>query len=452
MRENFEIRLPGQVADIIHTLQRAGFEAYAVGGCVRDSILGREPDDWDITTSAKPEQVKALFGRTVDTGIKHGTVTVLKDRTGYEVTTYRIDGEYEDGRHPKDVVFTASLEEDLKRRDFTINAMAYNEEQGLVDLFDGIGDIERKVLRCVGDPAERFREDALRMMRAVRFSAQLGYEIEERTKEAMAKLAGTLEKISAERIAAELVKLLVSDHPEKVRTCWETGMTAVFFPEFDRMMETGQNNPHHCCSVGEHTIRSLMEVRADKVLRLAMLLHDSGKPATKTTDEAGIDHFHGHVQESARIAKGLLRRLKFDNDTTDRVVRLVSAHDVWILPDAKHMRRAMNRLGEDLFPDLFEVREADMKAQSMYERKEKENLLAQLRLIYEEVKAAGACVSLKDLAVNGSDLIADGMKPGKELGVVLKALLEEVLEDPSCNERDRLLKRAKELSSGAHQG
>lgn len=452
MRENFEIRLPGQVADIIHTLQRAGFEAYAVGGCVRDSILGREPDDWDITTSAKPEQVKALFGRTVDTGIKHGTVTVLKDRTGYEVTTYRIDGEYEDGRHPKDVVFTASLEEDLKRRDFTINAMAYNEEQGLVDLFDGIGDIERKVLRCVGDPAERFREDALRMMRAVRFSAQLGYEIEERTEEAMAKLAGTLEKISAERIATELVKLLVSDHPEKLRTCWETGMTAVFFPEFDRMMETGQNNPHHCYSVGEHTIRSLMEVRADRVLRLAMLLHDSGKPVTKTTDEAGIDHFHGHVQESARIAKRLLRRLKFDNDTTDRVVRLVSAHDVWILPDAKHMRRAMNRLGEDLFPELFEVKEADMKAQSLYERKEKENLLLQLRQIYEEVKAAGACVTLKDLAVNGSDLIAAGMRPGKELGVVLKALLEEVLEDPSCNERDRLLKRAKELSAGAHQG
>lgn len=452
MRDNFEIRLPGQVADIIHTLQRAGFEAYAVGGCVRDSILGREPDDWDITTSATPEQVKALFGRTVDTGIKHGTVTVLKDRTGYEVTTYRIDGEYEDGRHPKDVVFTASLEEDLKRRDFTINAMAYNEEQGLVDLFDGIGDIERKVLRCVGDPAERFREDALRMMRAVRFSAQLGYEIEERTKDAMAELAGTLEKISAERIATELVKLLVSDHPEKLRTCWETGMTAVFFPEFDCMMETGQNNPHHCYSVGEHTIRSLMEVRADRVLRLAMLLHDSGKPVTKTTDEAGIDHFHGHVQESARIAKRLLRRLKFDNDTTDRVVRLVSAHDVWILPDAKHMRRAMNRLGEDLFPELFEVKEADMKAQSLYERKEKENLLSQLRQIYEEVKAAGACVTLKDLAVNGSDLIAAGMKPGKELGVVLKALLEEVLEDPSCNERDRLLKRAKELSAGVHQG
>lgn len=447
MGESFTIRLPEQVADIIHTLEQAGFEAYAVGGCVRDSILGREPDDWDITTSAKPEQVKALFYRTVDTGIRHGTVTVLKNRTGYEVTTYRIDGEYEDGRHPKDVVFTASLEEDLKRRDFTINAMAYNETRGLVDLFDGIGDIERKVLRCVGDPKERFREDALRMMRAVRFSAQLDYEIEEKTKEAIAQLAGTLEKISAERIQAELVKLLLSAHPERIRTCWETGMTAVFFPEFDRMMETGQNNPHHCYSVGEHTIHSMMEVRADRVLRLSMLLHDSGKPATKTTDEAGIDHFHGHVQESMRTAKKLLGRLKFDNDTTDRVVRLVGAHDVWIVPDAKHMRRAMNRLGEDLFPELFEVKEADMKAQSMYERAEKENALAQLRRIYGEVRAAGECVSLKDLAVNGSDLIAAGMKPGRELGAVLRALLEEVLEDPSCNEKEILLQKAKALKA-----
>lgn len=447
MTEDYQIRLPGQVADIIHTLQQAGFEAYAVGGCVRDSILGREPDDWDITTSAKPEQVKALFGRTVDTGIKHGTVTVLKDRAGYEVTTYRIDGEYEDGRHPKEVVFTASLEEDLKRRDFTINAMAYNEEQGLVDLFDGIGDIRRKVLRCVGDPKERFLEDALRMMRAVRFSAQLDYEIEEKTRAAITELAGTLEKISAERIQTELVKLLVSGHPERIRTCYETGMTAVFFPEFDRMMETEQNNPHHCYSVGEHTIRAVMGVRPDKALRLAMLLHDSGKPFTKTTDGEGVDHFHGHVEESGKIARALLRRLKFDNDTTDRVVRLVLAHDTWILPGAKYMRRALNRLGEDLFPDLFEVKEADMKAQSMYQRKEKEAELAELQCIYEQIKAAGECVSLKSLAVNGSDLIAAGMKPGKELGAVLKALLNEVLEDPSCNEKEILLKKAFELKA-----
>lgn len=448
LQKNFRIRLPEAVTGIIHTLQAAGFEAYAVGGCVRDSILGRVPDDWDITTSAKPEQVKALFHRTVDTGIQHGTVTVLADRCGYEVTTYRIDGEYEDGRHPKDVVFTASLEEDLKRRDFTINAMAYNEEDGLVDIFDGIGDIQRKVLRCVGDPKARFREDALRMMRAVRFSAQLDYEIEEKTKAAIGELAQTLSRISAERIQVELTKLLVSAHPERIRVCYETGLTAVFFPEFDRMMETKQKNPHHCYNVGEHTIRALTGVRADKSMRLAMLLHDSGKILTKTTDENGVDHFHGHAEESGRIARTMLRRLKFDNDTTDRVVRLVRAHDVKIERGAKYMRRALSRLGEDLFPDLFEVKEADMRAQSMYQRAEKEADLAELRRIYEEVKDTGDCVSLKSLAVNGSDLIAAGMKPGKELGEILKALLEEVLEDPSCNEKEILLKKAKESKIG----
>lgn len=447
MEEKIKISVPSDVERIIRTLEAAGYEAYAVGGCVRDALLLRTPHDWDITTSARPERVKDLFPHTLDTGLKHGTVTVMLGHEGYEVTTYRVDGAYLDGRHPEEVSFTTLLSEDLRRRDFTINAMAYHPDRGLVDLFDGQGDLNKHIVRCVGDAKERFGEDALRMMRAVRFSAQLDYEIEEKTKEAIAQLAGTLEKISAERIQAELVKLLLSAHPERIRTCWETGMTAVFFPEFDRMMETGQNNPHHCYSVGEHTIHSMMEVRADRVLRLSMLLHDSGKPATKTTDEAGIDHFHGHVQESVRIAKKLLGRLKFDNDTTDRVVRLVGAHDVWIVPDAKHMRRAMNRLGEDLFPELFEVKEADMRAQSMYERAEKENALAQLRRIYGEVRAAGECVSLKDLAVNGSDLIAAGMKPGKELGAVLRALLEEVLEDPSCNEKEILLQKAKALKA-----
>lgn len=448
MTEGFQIRLPGQVAEIIDTLQRAGFEAYAVGGCVRDSILGREPDDWDITTSAKPEQVKALFPRTVDTGIKHGTVTVLKNRTGYEVTTYRIDGEYEDGRHPKDVVFTASLEEDLKRRDFTINAMAYNEQEGLVDIFDGVGDIGRRMIRCVGEAKERFTEDALRMMRAVRFSAQLDYEIEEKTGEAIAKLAPALEKISAERIQVELVKLLVSDHPDRIRACYELGLTAVFLPEFDRMMETQQNNPHHCYSVGEHTIHALMNIRADRCLRLTMLLHDSGKPQTKTTDENMVDHFHGHVELGEQIARTVLRRLKFDNDTISRVTRLVRVHDVKIAPGAKYMRRALNRIGEDLFPDLFEVKEADMRAQSRYKRREKEEELALMRRFYEESRSAGDCVSLKTLAVNGSDLIAAGATPGKELGVILKALLDCVLEDPSCNTKEFLMKKAEELKNG----
>ncbi len=446
MTQNFKILLPAGAAEIIRTLQKAGFEAYAVGGCVRDSLLGRQPDDWDITTSAKPEQVKALFARTADTGIQHGTVTVLINRTGYEVTTYRIDGKYEDGRHPKNVTFAGSLEEDLKRRDFTVNAMAYNDDEGLIDLFDGVGDMRRRMLRCVGNPGERFGEDALRMMRAVRFSAQLDYRMEEKTREAAHMLAKSLARISAERIAAELVKLLVSNHPERMRDCYEIGLTAVFFPEFDRMMETGQNNPHHLYSVGEHTIHAMEASKPDRVIRLSLLLHDAGKVLVKTRDGEGIDHFHGHAQKSAEIAKTVLRRLKFDNYTTDRVIRLVCAHDVWIAPDGKHMRRAMNRIGKDLFPDLFAVKEADIKAQSLYLRQEKEETLARLRQIYGQVERAGECVSLKELAVSGTDLIAAGIRPGKGMGQILQNLLEEVLEEPSRNEKSYLTQKAKELA------
>lgn len=265
------IQLPEDVRFIIHTLQDAGHEAYAVGGCVRDSLLSRTPDDWDITTSARPEETKKLFRRTIDTGIQHGTVTVMLKKNGYEVTTYRVDGEYEDGRHPKEVIFTANLIEDLKRRDFTINAMAYNEESGLVDAFTGKKDLEEGIIRCVGDADERFTEDALRIMRAVRFSAQLGFSMEDKTKAAIRGHAENLRKVSAERIQTELTKLVTSPHPEYLRSAWETGITAVFLPEFDRLMRTPQNNPHHCLNVGEHTLRAMQAVRPDKILRLTML-------------------------------------------------------------------------------------------------------------------------------------------------------------------------------------
>ena len=295
-----KIELPGKVKYIIDTLICAGYEAYAVGGCIRDSILGRVPGDWDITTSASPLQVKQLFPKTVDTGILHGTVTVLEGGEGFEVTTYRIDGEYEDQRHPCEVTFTSDLLEDLKRRDFTVNAMAYNEAQGLIDEFGGIEDLKNQVIRCVGEPAHRFTEDALRMMRAVRFAAQLGFTIEKHTKMAISQLAPDLGKISAERIQAELVKLLVSDHPEEMRTVYETGMSRVFLPEFDEMMHTPQNNRYHRYNVGEHTILAMQNIRPDKILRLTMLLHDVGKPACKTADENGIYHFFGHPTEGAR--------------------------------------------------------------------------------------------------------------------------------------------------------
>ena len=433
------IHLPEDVKAILHTLQEAGYEAYAVGGCIRDSLLGRRPDDWDITTSAKPQETKALFGKTIDTGIQHGTVTVMRHGRGYEVTTYRVDGEYEDGRHPKEVTFTASLKEDLRRRDFTVNAMAYNEEDGLVDLFGGRQDLEQKIIRCVGEANERFEEDALRIMRAVRFSAQLGFSIEERTKEAIRGHAERLRQVSAERIQVELTKLVISPNPDFLRIAWETGITAVVLPEFDRLMEQPQNNPHHCFSVGEHTLHAMRAVRPDKCLRLAMLLHDVAKPLCLTTDEAGIDHFHGHAQKGERIAAQILKRLRYDNHTTELVSRLVKWHDAAIEPEKKAVRRAASRMGKDLFPLILEVKAADLAAQSDYRRAEKQEWLEQLRGLYEEIEREGDCLTIKDLAVNGRDLMRAGMEPGPQLGRTLQGLLEIVLEDPGKNTKEYLL-------------
>lgn len=438
------IVLPQQVNFIIKTIQAAGYDAYAVGGCVRDSLLGRQPNDWDITTSASPAQVKALFSHTIDTGIQHGTVTVMLERRGYEVTTYRIDGEYQDCRHPKQVLFTDSLTEDLRRRDFTINAMAYNEEAGLVDVFEGVEDLKKGIIRCVGEPRERFGEDALRMLRAVRFSAQLGYVIEENTAEAIRELAPTLSNISAERIQAELIKLLVSPHPDYLRTAYDIGVTKVFFPEFDRAMETPQNHPHHCYNVGEHTLHALLETPPDKVLRLAVLLHDIAKPEVMTVDDSSVTHFHGHARRGEAVSREILHRLRMDNDTTDKVSHLVYYHDYGngIQPDARMIRRAVNKIGETLFPLLLSVKRADILAQSMFEREEKLARLAEWERLYREITDRGECVSLKTLAVSGSDLIAAGIAPGRQLGEILKALLELVLEDPSKNNREYLIAEA----------
>ncbi len=438
--ENMVINLPEKVKYIINTIAEAGYEAYAVGGCIRDSILGREPDDWDITTSARPEQVKALFRRTVDTGIAHGTVTVMLEREGYEVTTYRIDGEYEDHRHPREVQFTSRLVEDLQRRDFTVNAMAYNDAVGLVDAFDGIGDIRRGVIRCVGCARDRFGEDALRILRALRFSAQLGYDIEEDTRQAICELAPSLQLISAERIRTELVKLLVSLHPDYLRQAYDMGVTAVVLPELDRCMETPQNHPHHCYSVGEHILHSLDGVPAVKDLRLAMLLHDIGKPQTLETDGQGITHFHGHPAVSAQMAKEILRRLRFDNDTIVTVCRLVEFHDYGnnVDPTPVIVRRAMNRIGEDIFAKLLVVKRADIASQSDYQRREKEERVDAWEREYREIAASRQCVSLNDLAVSGKDLIAAGMKPGPRLGEMLQRMLEHVLEVPEDNSREKL--------------
>lgn len=431
--------LPKNVQYIITTLESAGYEGYAVGGCVRDTLLNKSPDDWDITTSATPQQAKDLFAKTIDTGIQHGTITVLLGKETYEVTTYRIDGEYEDSRHPKEVVFTSNLVEDLKRRDFTINAMAYNDKSGIVDEFGGMQDLENGIIRCVGNPTERFTEDALRMMRAVRFSGQLGYEIEKETAKAIKQLAPSLQKISAERICAELTKLMVSAHPEYLKKAYEMGMTKIFLPEFDAAMQTTQNHPHHCYDVGEHTLHTLSEVRADKILRFTMLFHDLGKALTKTTDEEGIDHFHEHAPASAEIANRAMKRLRFDNDTRLKVVKLVKYHDLEVELTPKHVRRAIVTVGEDLFPLLLEVKKADFLAQSMYMREEKEAELQELEKLYKAVLEEKNCISLKDLAVCGNDLIKAGMKPGKEIGETLERLFEMVLDNPECNTKEFLM-------------
>ncbi|HIZ74872.1 MAG TPA: CCA tRNA nucleotidyltransferase [Candidatus Mediterraneibacter stercoravium] len=439
-----KIALPRKVLMIINNLQLHGYEAFAVGGCVRDSILARRPEDWDITTSAKPEEIKKLFRKTVDTGIEHGTVTVLLGKDSFEVTTYRIDGAYEDSRHPKEVKFTNRLEEDLRRRDFTINAMAYNDEVRLVDVFGGMQDLNHHRIRCVGDPEERFSEDALRILRAVRFSAQLNFPIEPNTARAVKKLAPTLKKISAERIRTELVKLLVSPHPERIQDAFELGITRVILPEWDAMVGVEQHTPHHKYDVAEHTIRALKNVKRDKILRLTMLFHDMGKPAMKTTDEKGQDHFKGHALVSEEIARKILRRLKFDNDTVKTVTRLVCYHDYRIEATPQNVRRAMNRIGVELFPYYLAVRMADVKAQSPYRKREKIENIVEMRRLYQEALLKDQCVTLRQLAVSGKDLMQLGMKPGRELGSMLSELLEYVIDDPERNDRDTLCKYVKE--------
>ena len=443
-----QIVLPKKVNKIIRTLQDAGYEAYAVGGCVRDSLLGKTPNDWDITTSADPYEVKSLFRRTFDTGIKHGTVTVLMGNDSYEVTTYRIDGLYEDSRHPKEVTFTSDLKEDLLRRDFTINAMAYNESAGLVDEFNGLKDLENGTIRAVGNARERFSEDALRILRALRFSAQLDYEIEDGTREAIRELAPTLSNISAERIRTELMKLLGSDHPDNIRDGYELGITRVILPEFDLMMETPQNTPYHSWNAGEHTLRAIIEaVKEDHVfsqkdmgyIRLALLFHDMGKPASRTTDENGRDHFYGHPEKSEEIARDIMKRLKFDNETIKKVCPLVRYHDTKPKLTPYDIRKFMVRVGPELMDMLFVVKRADMNAHSDYRRDEREAYEKGLEAACRETVENGDCLSLKELAVNGKDLIGAGLKPGKAIGDALEAMLEYVLKDPSRNSKEKLM-------------
>jgi len=445
-----KFKIPEKVNHIIELLMQNGYEAYAVGGCVRDMVIGREPEDWDITTSATPLEVKKIFRRTVDTGIQHGTVTIMLENDHFEVTTYRIEGEYADNRHPNEVSFTSSLEEDLQRRDFTINAMAYNEIVGFIDLYGGMEDMKRHLIRCVGSPTDRFDEDALRILRAVRFSAQLGFAVEEETMKALEEKVENLKSISAERIRAEITKLLLSDHPDRLRDLYEVGITKVVLPEFEAMMITNQHNIHHAYTVGEHTIRAVCEVagaadenrfntRERTLLRWVMLLHDIEKPNTATKGKDGQDHFYGHQEKGALTAKNILMRLKFDNDTIHDVVHLIRWHDYRFVLTPAGMRKAASKVGKEYMMLLFEINRADSSAKNPEHNAEKFAKLDAARKIYAEILDRNECVSLKELNINGRDLIAQGIKPGRELGEILNRLLSAVIEDPNLNNKDILL-------------
>lgn len=463
------MHIPGKVRFILDRLKENQYEGYAVGGCVRDSIMGRVPEDWDITTSAKPQEIKRIFPRTIDTGIAHGTVTVMIDGEGFEVTTYRVDGKYEDHRHPKEVLFTPNLEEDLKRRDFTINAMAFNPDSGIVDLFGGRKDIEHGCIRCVGNPVERFGEDALRMLRGVRFAGQLGFEIEEETLGAIRTCADTITNVSAERIRVELTKLLMSKQPEKLMLAEETRLCQYFLPELSDMLRTRQNNPHHCYRVGEHSIHavknmqrvcrrfldsdmresclypysgSFSEEKVNTILLFAALLHDVGKPVCRTTDAEGVDHFYGHDAKGAEMAEDILKRFRFDNDTIRMVTGLIRFHERRHDGSRRTMRRLISKAGTEIMPYLFLLREADVRSQSEYEREEKLALIEEGRQMYADISSAKEPVGIRDLAVTGNDLIGLGIRPGPKIGELLRILLELVIEDPSKNERKLLLTEA----------
>lgn len=442
-----KINMPTQAAKVIEALEQHGFEAYIVGGCVRDSILGRTPGDWDITTSASPQEVKAIFDHTVDTGIEHGTVTVLMNHEPYEVTTYRVDGKYEDHRRPNEVHFTKSLKEDLLRRDFTINAMAYNDKEGIIDMYDGMEDLRNHTIRCVGNATTRFDEDALRILRALRFQAQLGFEIEKETKEAIRAQAKYLKDISAERIQVELEKLITSPHPEVLINAYQLGVTKIIFPEFDIMMETPQNNPHHKYNVGVHTIEAMKNIKAEHIYRWTMLLHDIGKPEARVVGP-DKDHFKMHPVIGEEIARKVLRRLKFDNQTIKQVTTLVKWHDRRFASfeevNKKTVRRWVSKLTPELFERLMVIQRADIDAQSDYQKEQKEQVLNETKRLFEEIMEEKNCLSIKELKINGKDLMDMGVPQGKEIGELLSWLLDQVLEQPQLNDRETLIKLIEE--------
>ena len=429
--------LPSGVADVLRRLRDAGHAAYAVGGCVRDCMMGLVPTDYDVATSATPEETLRVFSgeRVIETGVKHGTVTVLADGAGVEVTTFRVDGAYSDARRPDAVAFTLSLSADLARRDFTVNAMAWDEREGLVDLYGGAADIGGRVIRCVGDPDTRFREDALRILRALRFAAVLDFSIEAETAAALRRNAPLLEKISAERVNIELCKLLCGKNARAVLLDYGD-VLGVPIPEILPMRGFDQHNPYHIYDVWAHTAIAVESAPSTVVLRLAALLHDVGKPPCFTLDEGG-GHFYGHAKAGAEMADAILRRLRFDTATRERVVLLVREHCGFELTE-RAVKRALNRLGPEAYFELAALMRADNLAQSPALR-HRQAWIDEMERLGHEILNQEACFSLKDLAVNGDDLIAAGRAPGPALGAALKTLLDAVIDGRAENEKAALL-------------
>ncbi|SCH74153.1 CCA-adding enzyme [uncultured Clostridium sp.] len=421
------IEMPYEAEWIIDNIRSHGYEAFIVGGCVRDAVLGRIPGDWDITTSAKPEQVKEIFGKTVDTGLKHGTVTIIKHGKGYEVTTYRIDGEYLDGRHPETVEFTPDLREDLKRRDFTINAMAYSHETGIVDEFEGMEDLKRRVIRCVGCADDRFTEDALRILRAVRFAAQLDFVIEDETYKAIVKIAPNLTHVSKERIQVELTKLLLSDHPEKIWMVDETGIADYVtsgFPEvFERELE--RENSHNA---GENETPGKCGCLVDGASRDALKECWTGLAALPSDKSHRWAGFLRHMTPEQAVK--ILRGLKLDNDTIGNVKSMVMAFQAPLAVDKVQIRKLLSRVTEYQFLGAMQLKKLDG-----------DETVPELLQLFEEIREAGDCVSLKQLAVNGGDLLQQGLEKGKQIGDGLMYLLNLVLEEPKLNKKDILLEK-----------
>lgn len=432
-----------KAVSVLKRLNDAGYKAYFVGGCVRDMLMDKTPDDIDITTNAKPDEVRALFERTHDTGLKHGTITVVVDKTPFEVTTFRTETDYEKHRRPKEVKFVSDIKEDLARRDFTINAIAYHPDEGIVDPFCGKDDIRNKVLRCVGSPDARFEEDALRMLRLVRFACKTNFEVDKATFDAVVKKAELLRFISVERIFTELTKAVCSAHPERLILAYETGLMKYFMPELSKCFETEQNTKYHLYDVGVHILKTVCAAPCYKEARLSALLHDVGKPERKTTDKKGADHFYGHEAKSAEIAHEILNRLKADNHTKKAVCIVISNHR-WDsgVPNKKNVKKKILAVGKDNFPLLMDLMDADTYAHNPEFTKDRIKAMAEIRDIYEEIIKNNEPLCIKDLAIDGKAVQEMGYS-GEKIGEILEKALEIVLENPELNTKEILTERLK---------